>query len=55
MDMKKIINLMTVFIVGFTAICAYGSYGTPLFQPYMLALSAWIIVMLERLFPTKHE
>lgn len=53
--MKKILNFLVVLIVGFTLICAIGTYGTPLFNPYMLALCAWIIVMIDRLFPTKNE
>jgi hypothetical protein len=55
MDMKKILNILTVFLVGWCAICAIGTYGTPLFAPYALAFSAWLIVMIERLFPSKHE
>lgn len=53
MDMKKILNWLTMFIVGWCVVCAIGTYGTPLFEPYVLALCAWTIVMIDRLFPTK--
>lgn len=55
MDMifKRLLDVMVIFLVGSTVICAIGTYGTPLFNPYMMAAMGWVIVMMDRFFPSK--